>query len=409
MSRTEGQQGKPGLEVTEEAVRLVRGVPLAALAVYYIGSLPFVLGVIVFWATMRQSVNAHLALSGQALLLALLFVWMKAWHARFCQHLQAYLRGGPPARWSVTAFLRTAANQAAIQSTGFILLPIAVLITIPFGWVYATYQNVTVLDGGRNCSLRELVRDAYGQALLWPRQNHVVIWLASPFLLLVVAGFFLAGVPAVQGLFPLLVQSFVYIFGAILLLTLMPLSPLGVAIAIDIGGGILLTASLLRTFLGMDTVFTVGGSAVFNSTFAAIVCGLAFLCMDPVLKAAYVLRCFYGQALTTGEDLRLRLRRCSRGALGILVLAAAVAAFSGQGVRAASETAVEAQQLDRALDQELAHWRYAWRMPRDLSAHGYESGIAEQIRRMMQWGQGHGPAHPRQVEGLVGPVVWGAG
>ena len=63
---------------------------------------------------------------------------------------------------------------------------------------------------------------------------------------------------------------------------------------------------LLKTFLGIETTFTRAGNwSVLNTTFLAACCGVAYLCLDPVLKAIYVLRCFYGQSLQTGEDLKV--------------------------------------------------------------------------------------------------------
>src|SRR6516164_4848417 len=49
------QQGKVSLELFEEAFHLVRSAPSVALASYYLGTLPFVLGLLWFWTDMSRS------------------------------------------------------------------------------------------------------------------------------------------------------------------------------------------------------------------------------------------------------------------------------------------------------------------------------------------------------------------
>ena len=43
-------------------------------------------------------------------------------------------------------------------------------------------------------------------------------------------------------------------------------------------------------FVGVESPFTFGGWAVFNTTFLAAASGLAYLAVDPLLRAVYVLR-----------------------------------------------------------------------------------------------------------------------
>lgn len=375
--------GKSGLELAEEAVYLLRQTPLAVLGLYFIGALPFVLGVITFWAAMIQSAYAWQTLPDAALWLALLFIWMKVWQARFCRHLMAQLQGDFVPRWTPARFMRSASMQGLLQATGFVVLPGAVLLTIPFGWVYATYQNVTVLDTGDFSSARSLMRDAVAQARLWPRQNHVVIWLLSPFLLLLVAGVYLGLLPVIDAISPMLIDVVAYLFAGILMVALMPLSPFSTVIALNIGSGILFGVGLLDSLLGIKTVFSTAPGAALNSTFMAMVFGMTYLCMDPAVKAAYVLRCFYGDSLKSGEDLRVTLRRyadneqsCDSASgtfgrrtglmafLAVIGVALAAALGSGGHVEAAAEWRVTPGQIDQALNQELANRRYTWRMPR---------------------------------------------
>ena len=366
--------GAPGLRLAEDALDRIHRAGLATLALYYIGSLPFVLGLITFWASMRQSAYAYQTLPEGALGLAVLFVWMKTWQSRFCQCLLAQLRDEAPPPWGLRHFFRSASIQGAFQATGFVVLPLAVLITIPFGWVHAAYQNATVLDDGKYRSVRALLEDATRHARLWPQQNHVIIWLLSPFLLLMVAGFFLGLLPVIQGASPEYVAQLGEALGVLLILALMPLSPFGVVIAINIAMGILTISALLHTFLGIETVLGNAPFTIFNSTFTAVVCGLAYLCMDPVLKAAYVLRCFHGDALETGQDLRLALRKAAGRAVPLCLLLAVLAGAASAAADSSTGVGIDAGQLDRALDRELQRARYTWRMPRERLA-AQEKGI----------------------------------
>src|SRR4029079_1349495 len=109
----------------------------------------------------------------------------------------------------------------------------------------------------------------------------------------------------------------------------------------------------------------------FNTTFFAVIVGVTYLCLDPLLKAIYVLRCFYGESLSTGEDLKVELRRFEtevshsevlhRGgkalahAAAILlfcfVFAPQTVAKDADAAERAPATAVQASELDRNIDE----------------------------------------------------------
>src|SRR6266446_3071590 len=95
------QQRRGGLELVEESVHLLRTSPPAALAAYYLGAVPFVLGLLFFWADMSRSPFASQHLAEGALGLAGLFLWMKSCQVVFAAKLRAYIAGEPPERLSV--------------------------------------------------------------------------------------------------------------------------------------------------------------------------------------------------------------------------------------------------------------------------------------------------------------------
>ena len=69
----------------------------------------------------------------------------------------------------------------------------------------------------------------------------------------------------------------------------------------------LMLPHLIKMLFGIESVFTRSTFSVLNTTFFAGMLGLTYLCVDPILKTVYVLRCFYGESLESGEDLRAEL------------------------------------------------------------------------------------------------------
>ena len=326
----------------EESSQLLRSLPLSVLAAYAVGTLPFVLGLLFFWSDMSRSALAARHCSAGALGLGLLFIWMKCWQAVYCRQISAWLTQQEMPSWTIIRLVRIGARQSLVQATGFILLPLAILFTVPTAWVYAFYQNATVLDDGGPEGLLALVRKAWHQAVLWPRQNHLV--------LLILGGF----------------GIFVFLNG-FLLLALLP--------------------ALLKRFLGIDTVFTLSGFwGLFNTTFLAVTVALAHVCLDPLIKTLYTLRCFYGRSLKTGEDLRARLARQGRGAAVLALLALLAMGSNAERVKAAANHATDAassalsaqirpNELDATISDVLAQPRYTWRLPREQAPVADETSV----------------------------------
>src|SRR5688572_1560673 len=177
------QQGKGGLEIIEEAVHLLRTAPIGALASYYLGSLPFVLGLLYFWADMSRNPFAYQHLAVASLGMAVLFLWMKFWQVVFARKLHATVSIAPEVSWNFARCRQVFLAQAAWQPWGLILLPLSLLPVLPFAWLYAFHQNLTAVDDGDSPQLRVLARKALRQSALWPRQNHVVLLVLFGFAL----------------------------------------------------------------------------------------------------------------------------------------------------------------------------------------------------------------------------------
>ena len=325
MKRTPKQHRKSAILLLEEAVHVLREAPLFLLSSYYIGTLPFILGLFYFWADMSRSADAYSYHAVASLGVALLYVWMKCWHAVFAARVKMTLSGQPAPQWSYQRILSLAASQTLIHATAFFILPLAALIAIPFGWCYAFYQNVTAEAGTELNDLKALCKKAWFQAKLWPRQNHILL-------------------------------SVFFVFGIIVFL--------------NITSAIYILPHLLKKYLGIESMFTLSGSHVINTTFWLVAIGISYLCMNPLVKTVYVLRCFYGTALKSGDDLKTELKGLIPGRTGMVVGLLLVALFiTNPGPSAANEGAFTSPEtLNRSIEEVMAQREFTWRMPREITA-----------------------------------------
>ena len=113
--------------------------------------------------------------------------------------------------------------------------------------------------------------------------------------------------------------------------------------------------------------------------------GLTYLCVDPILKTIYALRCFYGESLQSGEDLEggVETVHQHRGQNRRRHFDLARAFFrdfgsggSGHQRPAApvSGHSLSPPDLDRAINQTIHERKYVWRMPREQTRRtGYEA------------------------------------
>jgi hypothetical protein len=325
MKKAPKQQSKSAILLLEEAVHLLRKAPLFLLSGYYIGTLPFILGLFYFWADMSRSADAQSYHAVASLGIALLYIWMKCWHVVFAARVKMNISGQPLPQWSYQRILSLAATQTLIHATAFFILPLAALIAIPFGWCYAFYQNVTAEAITELSDPKALCKKAWFQARLWPRQNHMLL-------------------------------SIFFVFGIIVFL--------------NIASAIYILPHLLKKYLGIESMFTLSGSHVINTTFWVVTIGISYVCMNPLVKTVYVLRCFYGAALKSGEDLKTELKGLMPGRTGGVVIGLLlVALFAVHPMPSmATETAfISPEALDRSIGEVMAQREFTWRMPREVT------------------------------------------
>lgn len=335
------------VELVEEAVHLLRQAPASTWAVYAVGASLWLLGFLFFWAFATWFAPSDETLAWWGLGLTGLFVLLKACQAEFCARLLAQRLGAPAPDWSWRNFGRLALAQTKIQAWGVVLVPLSVALTVPFGWVYAYFQTATVLGAG------DLHREAAAEARRWPAQNHLGLTL---------------------------------------------LSVVGIAVWINVASGFYAVPWLAKRLLGVENIFGFSGWWYVNTTFLASVTALTWMAVDPLIKAFYVLRVFYGRAQRTGEDLRVELAAASQARRArATAVAAILAALSflvvDKPLRAAdtptpTNTAarVDPAQLDGAIERVLERRDFRWQMrpkPRPVAEGEKKAGP---IRRFFKQG-----------------------
>jgi hypothetical protein len=336
MKRRRLQEEKSAVELAEEAAQLLRAAPGSALVGYYLGTLPFVLALLFFWSDMARSAFAHERLPAGVLVLTVLFIWMKCWHGVFARQLLAHLCGEPPPRPSPVWWLRVAAFQAIVQPLGLFVLPVSIALLVPLGWTYAYFANATIFSGGEIGGVRALVRKSWRQACQWSLQNHYVVFLFKLF---------------------------------------------GLFVFLNVMSAVMAVPFLMKILLGMETVFSQSPWAAMNTTMLAAAACLTFLCVDPLLKATYVLRCFYGESLRTGQDLQAELKSFATplkpAALALLLVfscASVTTTFAADQSEPSRNTphatrgSLSPSALDRSIDEVIQRREYSWRLPREAAS-----------------------------------------
>lgn len=319
--RPRRRQGTSPLDLMEEAVALLRRAPASAHLAYYFGAIPFWLGLLYFISDMSRDAYAANRIADSSLVVTVLYVWKKCWQTVAAGILRATLSGYSAGAWSAGRIWRMILTQAALQPTGLIVRPVAAVLTLPFFWVAAFYQNVTLLGDGTEHEQSVMSR-AMAQAKLWPGQGHAavgIVFLFSVFVWLNVCGALAAG------------------------------------------------PFLLKALLGIETIFSRSAAAYLNTTFFTVTFALTSLAVDPLRKAVFVVRCFRGESLQSGEDLAAELRAIRNRAASSLSLAAAVV-LALLPVSAVAQSAprprADAAELDRRIGEVLERREYTWRAPR---------------------------------------------
>jgi hypothetical protein len=287
---------RSSIDILEEAVNLLRSSPLETILAYLIGAAPLTLAFLFFLADMNRSPYAFDHLPWASLALALLYVWKNSWQAIFMAKLYHHLS---PSETEQNNLLQAILTQATWQ-------PIGLLIPLPFPWITAFFRNIALYSAlGRP----DAVSAARRQSIYATRQNWGV--------LLIVA------------------------LGSILLFA-------------NVLATIVALPQLARSFLGIEGDLVRLGSGIVNLTTLGVAAAITWLAIDPLLDAVYTLRCFYGESVATGSDLRAALKKL-----------VAVALFT---ITAMHAQTIDEKQLDHAIDQVVHQREFTWRVPRPANS-----------------------------------------
>ena len=313
-----------GLDWIEAATHLLRRLPAVSWASYYVGSLVFITAVLFYWSDMSHNAYAWQGLTAESAGVAFAYLWMKWWQSVFAGDLRHALEGGEPRPWTARRIRRMMLFQMAVQPSGLFAIPAGMLAAIPFATIMGFYQGFSVTGDGEG-ELRGVISRTLKLAGLWNRQS----WSSLSILLA---------------------------FGLFVFLNLVV--------------AMLFLPELARMYLGIDSAFTRAGANVIGSTLFAVCFGLTYLALDPLLKALAALRCFHGESIHSGADLRAEVRRemremsrtMGRGALAAMAICLLLhrPAEAQQGAQKGMDT----ERLDRTITEVLQERQYAWRLPR---------------------------------------------
>jgi hypothetical protein len=351
MKRGAPKDTAPGtIELIEEAVHLLRGVSPGGWVIYGSGAVPWLLGLCWFWASASWFGPSGAELVWGALGLTVLFLGLKTAQAAFCAGLRARRMGADAVSLTGGMLAGIAGRQTRLQGWSMAALPVAAVLTVPAGFVWSFFENATALAASGDARGESLARRAAREARRWPATTH---------------------------------------------LSLLVFSGLWLAVWLNVASAFYVVPWLARTLLGVENVFGLAGWDAFNSSFVALTVALTWLLVDPLVKAYHVLLTFYGEARATGEDLRLEIvPRVGRGRAGKRVAGAAAIALllglcapGGVELQAQeappSPAAVDAAELDAALDLALSGRDFQWKLeplPRAAPGAGEEGAVKSFVR-----------------------------
>jgi hypothetical protein len=317
------QKGRPrgSVQIVEEAVALLRAASSETIFMYLFGAIPFFVAFLYFLSEMMRNPFARESLAVESLIVALLFVWKRIWQAVFAAQLHELLSGRG---FSRRFLFRTIATQTALQPLRLVVLPVIFLATVPFAWAVAFFRNTGLFVALGD---PEPVKAARAQSVLWTHQNWGILGI---------------------------------LFGA------------GFVLFLNLMIALVMLPSLVRSFLGIEGDLARMGLLAVNSTTVAIAIVIAWIAVDPILEASYVLRCFYGASLQSGEDLRAAFRKSiAIAALIVISIFLLPARATAQNDRARVET-IDPVRLERSIDEVIRRREFTWR-----SAHSQSSSDKE--------------------------------
>jgi hypothetical protein len=376
-----------GINLVDQSVFLARTVLLPRLWIYYMGAVPCVLYFLYFFHDMSANPDAQerLAISSGVLVLSL--IWMKVWQSIFCLRSYETLLDTGPQKLHCVQLLRCIGWQTILGLLEIIVIPLSLLLTIPFGWCYAFFQNASM---GPLVFQKEIISESIHLSSLWPKQNHLMLWILCPVSLFVMA----IGIIATPNLISLIntgptaVVTTIFVCCMLVVITLI-INPFGGLLFINFFVAIVALPQLLRMLFGWETVYSMSPMTMLHPGFILTTWSLCFLCMDPLVKICYIARMYDKQAIRSGHDL---LKKTGMAAISLLIL---LNVLKPDTVEAAVQQ-VNQKKFDIVVTQVLEKPSYSWREKVPLSVsdlkakkngtvYKFLSGIKKIIKKTLDW------------------------
>lgn len=310
------------IRLIEDALVLLKRADASAWLIYVAGIAPF-FALLLFEATdLAQNPFALQHLLFVAFALALLYLWLHVLQSLFCGRLHAILtetRARIPHQ-----FASACAIQPILAASKLIFWPLALAVCIPYPAAAMFYQHSLVPQSPRasSAALRSAINESKSDTAYRRAQSVWVVLLVF------------------------LLRAILW-FNLLFLLWVMP--------------------SLLKTMTGFEGRLTRSPELLLNPTALIALCVLAYIGLDPVVKACCVLRRFARQSETSGLDLRLRLSVLQRVAPAVLICVALVcivcAPLPLRAAQLPQTAAVSPERMQRAIDEVFHDPRGAWDLP----------------------------------------------
>ena len=301
------------IPLLEDALHLLRQAPLGTLLWHWVGSVPFVFVLLLFWSHMFRPRADESAAVAESLVLALLLIWMSCCRAVFAGRLRRQLSGVKDSPWTGRRVFGLLAGQSLLGATKLVVVPVACLLTFPFAETVAFYRYAAVCADREDLDPFQLIGQARRLTGVGKRQG----WAILPVL------FFLQ-----------------------------------ILVALNLTLALALLPQLARILTGYETAFSRSGwFFILNPLFWLLSLAVSWIAFDPFVQAVYTVRCFHSESVTTGEDLRAGIRRI-RTAIQVSAVACLFLVLPAR-----ASDVVSPKDLERSVRQTMQSHEYDWRLP----------------------------------------------
>ncbi|HPG30810.1 MAG TPA: hypothetical protein PKY81_05935 [bacterium] len=332
---------KSAVELIEESFFILKKIPAFLIFIYYAGSVPFIIGLLFYWADMSRGAGAEnnvLLLSGG---LAVLFIWMKICQSIFCVSLGNLITGESVEIFKLKKIGGIILATLILQTVSPVVLLFSLFFMFPFPWFYSFFQNLHFVNG-KELKLKELIKISWKFAVYLPGQNSLFI-------------------------------SIIFLFSFFVFL--------------NFSAMFFMTPYLLQFFTGWRFP-EFSPFFILNSTFLTIICGLTYLVIDPFVKIFYSLRCFYCESAESGLDLKIKSVELFKKNASLIIIPFLIILFLNVGdnifaspVKKPPQEKIKSSEFDSnskmlldSIEATLAHPKYSWREPRGKSS-GNKNGM----------------------------------